>query len=83
MNWALTFIVVTHDQEEAMTLASRIAIMDRGVIKQVGTPTDIYEFPTTRFTADFIGSINLFDGVGKRHHGRNGPHRGRPGRLHI
>jgi len=61
----VTFIVVTHDQEEAMTLASRIAIMDRGVIKQVGTPTDIYEFPTTRFTADFIGSINLFDGVVK------------------
>ncbi len=61
----VTFIVVTHDQEEAMTLASRIAIMDHGVIKQVGTPTDIYEFPTTRFTADFIGSINLFDGVVK------------------
>ena len=58
----VTFMVVTHDQEEAMTLASRIAIMDRGVIKQVGTPTDVYEFPTTRFTADFIGSINLFDG---------------------
>lgn len=59
----VTFIVVTHDQEEAMTLASRIAIMDRGVIKQVGTPTDVYEFPTSRFTADFIGSINLFDGA--------------------
>ena len=59
----VTFIVVTHDQEEAMTLASRIAIMDRGVIKQVGTPTDVYEFPTSRFTADFIGSINLFDGT--------------------
>jgi putrescine transport system ATP-binding protein len=59
----ITFIVVTHDQEEAMTLADRIAIMDRGVIRQVGTPTDIYEFPNSRFTADFIGSINLFDGV--------------------
>jgi putrescine transport system ATP-binding protein len=58
----ITFIVVTHDQEEAMTLADRIAIMDRGVIRQVGTPTDIYEFPNSRFTADFIGSINLFDG---------------------
>ncbi|MGB7204444.1 MAG: ABC transporter ATP-binding protein [Anderseniella sp.] len=58
----ITFIVVTHDQEEAMTLASRIAIMDLGVIKQVGTPTDVYEFPNSRFTADFIGSINLFDG---------------------
>ena len=59
----ITFIVVTHDQEEAMTLASRIAIMDRGVIRQVGTPTDVYEFPSSRFTADFVGSINLFDGT--------------------
>ncbi len=59
----ITFIVVTHDQEEAMTLASRIAIMDRGVIRQVGVPTDVYEFPNSRFTADFVGSINLFDGT--------------------
>jgi putrescine transport system ATP-binding protein len=58
----ITFIVVTHDQEEAMTLASRIAVMDRGVIRQTGTPTDIYEFPKSRFVADFIGSINLFEG---------------------
>ena len=59
----ITFIVVTHDQEEAMTLASRIAIMDRGIIRQVGVPTDVYEFPNSRFTADFVGSINLFDGT--------------------
>ena len=59
----VTFVVVTHDQEEAMTLSTRIAIMDRGEIVQTGTPTDIYEFPETRFTADFIGSINLFEGV--------------------
>ncbi len=58
----VTFIVVTHDQEEAMTLATRIAVMDQGVIRQVGTPTDIYEFPSSRFVADFIGSINLFEG---------------------
>jgi putrescine transport system ATP-binding protein len=58
----ITFIVVTHDQEEAMTLATRIAVMDRGLIRQIGTPTDIYEFPRTRFVADFIGSINIFDG---------------------
>jgi putrescine transport system ATP-binding protein len=58
----VTFIVVTHDQEEAMTLATRIAVMDRGVIRQIGTPTEIYEFPKTRFVADFIGSINIFDG---------------------
>ena len=58
----ITFIVVTHDQEEAMTLASRISVMDRGVIRQTGTPTEIYEFPRSRFVADFIGSINLFEG---------------------
>ena len=59
----ITFIVVTHDQEEAMTLASRIAVMDRGVIRQIGKPTEIYEFPNSRFVADFIGSINQFDGT--------------------
>ncbi|MEJ8570159.1 ABC transporter ATP-binding protein [Microbaculum marinum] len=59
----VTFIVVTHDQEEAMTLSTRIAVMDRGQIMQVGAPTDIYEYPDNRFTADFIGSINLFDGI--------------------
>jgi putrescine transport system ATP-binding protein len=59
----VTFVVVTHDQEEAMTLSTRIAVMDRGSIMQVGTPTDIYEYPNCRFTADFIGSINLFEGV--------------------
>jgi putrescine transport system ATP-binding protein len=58
----ITFIVVTHDQEEAMTLSSRIAVMDRGVIRQVGTPNEIYEFPSNRFVADFIGSINQFEG---------------------
>ena len=58
----VTFIVVTHDQEEAMTLASRIGVMNRGEIVQVGTPRQIYEFPATRFVADFIGSVNLFEG---------------------
>lgn len=58
----ITFIVVTHDQEEAMSLSTRIAVMDRGQIVQVGRPTEIYEYPRTRFTADFIGSINFFDG---------------------
>ncbi|HEX9139462.1 MAG TPA: polyamine ABC transporter ATP-binding protein, partial [Steroidobacteraceae bacterium] len=58
----VTFIVVTHDQEEAMTLATRIGVMNRGEIVQVGTPRQIYEFPTSRFVADFIGSVNLFAG---------------------
>lgn len=58
----ITFVVVTHDQEEAMTMSSRIAVMDRGQIAQVGTPTEIYEYPTSRFTAEFIGSVNMFEG---------------------
>jgi putrescine transport system ATP-binding protein len=57
----VTFIVVTHDQEEAMTLADRIAVMDKGVVRQVGSPTEIYEFPANRFVASFIGSITTFE----------------------
>jgi putrescine transport system ATP-binding protein len=57
----VTFIVVTHDQEEAMTLATRIGIMNHGRIVQVGTPHEIYEFPKTRFTAEFIGNVNMFE----------------------
>ncbi|MEE8527049.1 MAG: ABC transporter ATP-binding protein [Gammaproteobacteria bacterium] len=59
----VTFVVVTHDQEEAMTLSTRIAVMNEGRFVQVGTPGEIYEHPETRFTADFIGKINMFDGV--------------------
>jgi len=55
----VTFVVVTHDQEEAMTLSTRMAVMDQGRVMQVGTPTRIYEFPANSFTADFIGSINM------------------------
>jgi putrescine transport system ATP-binding protein len=62
----VTFIVVTHDQEEAMALSTRIAVMNRGRIVQTGTPTDIYEYPNCRFSADFIGSINLFEGTVER-----------------
>jgi putrescine transport system ATP-binding protein len=59
----VTFIVVTHDQEEAMTLSTRMAVMDKGRIMQIGTANDIYEFPKNRFVAGFIGSINQFDGT--------------------
>jgi putrescine transport system ATP-binding protein len=59
----ITFIVVTHDQDEAMALATRIAVMDRGKVVQVGTPAEIYEFPQTRFVADFVGTTNLFEGT--------------------
>ncbi|KQV54849.1 MULTISPECIES: ABC transporter ATP-binding protein [unclassified Caulobacter] len=59
----ITFIMVTHDQDEALALASRCAVMNRGVLQQVATPSDLYEFPNSRFVADFIGSVNLFEGV--------------------
>ena len=58
----VTFIVVTHDQEEAMTLSTRIAMMDAGRFMQIGTPTEIYEFPESRLVANFIGSANMFEG---------------------
>jgi putrescine transport system ATP-binding protein len=58
----LTFLIVTHDQEEAMTVSDRIAVMDKGVIVQVATPAEIYEAPNSRYVADFIGDINIFDG---------------------
>ncbi len=59
----LTFVIVTHDQEEAMTLADRIAVMDHGEIVQVATPAEIYEAPATRHIADFIGDVNLFHAI--------------------
>jgi len=59
----VTCVMVTHDQEEAMTMADRIAIMDQGRIMQVGQPREIYEFPNSKLTAEFIGSINLFKAV--------------------
>ena len=58
----ITFIMVTHDQDEALAIASRIAVMNKGSIAQLGTPSDLYEFPGSRFVADFIGSVNLFEG---------------------
>jgi putrescine transport system ATP-binding protein len=59
----ITFIVVTHDQEEAMALSTRIAVMDRGQVYQVGQPAEIYEYPNCRFTAGFIGTMTIFDGT--------------------
>ena len=58
----VTFVVVTHDQEEAMTLSTRIAMMDAGRFMQIGTPTEIYEYPESRLVANFIGSANMFEG---------------------
>ncbi|MYZ48639.1 ABC transporter ATP-binding protein [Propylenella binzhouense] len=59
----LTFVIVTHDQEEAMTVADRIAVMNHGRIVQIATPAEIYEAPRTRYVADFIGSVNIFGGT--------------------
>lgn len=58
----VTFIMVTHDQDEALAMADRCAVMDRGRLMQLATPSSLYEFPANKFTADFIGSVNLFEG---------------------
>jgi len=57
----VTCVMVTHDQEEAMTMANRVSVMHLGEIMQVGSPSEIYEFPNSRHTAEFIGSVNIFD----------------------
>lgn len=67
----ITFIYVTHDQEEALTMSDRIAVMHDGIIDQIGTPTEIYEHPANKFVATFIGETNIFEGVIV---GQNGTH---------
>jgi ABC-type Fe3+/spermidine/putrescine transport system ATPase subunit len=57
-----TFLVVTHDQEEALGMAQRVAVMNHGRLVQTGPPAEIYERPNSRFVADFVGAVNLFDG---------------------
>lgn len=59
----ITFIMVSHDQEEAMTMSTRIGLLNEGKILQVGGPTEIYEYPNSKYVANFIGSVNLFDGI--------------------
>ena len=67
----MTFIIVTHDQEEAMTMANRIGVMDAGRLEQVATPRELYEAPASRWVAEFVGDVNLFDGeVASREHNR-------------
>jgi len=67
----MTFIIVTHDQEEAMTVADRIAVMDAGRIEQVAVPRELYEAPSSRWIAEFVGDINIFEGqIGSREDGR-------------
>jgi putrescine transport system ATP-binding protein len=69
----LTFIIVTHDQEEAMTVAGRIGVMDAGRLEQVATPRELYEAPATRWVAQFVGTINLFEGHLQRESARATP----------
>jgi spermidine/putrescine ABC transporter ATP-binding subunit len=59
----ITFVMVTHDQDEALAMAGRCAVMDRGKLMQTATPSNLYEFPANKFVADFIGSVNLFEGT--------------------
>src|SRR5947209_6877713 len=58
----MTFIIVTHDQEEAMTVADRIGVMDAGRLEQVATPRELYEAPASRWVAEFVGDVNIFEG---------------------
>lgn len=80
----ITFVFVTHDQEEALTLSDRIAVFNDGGIEQVGTPADLYERPQTRFVATFLGSTNLVEGeLSRRLTGIDGLVSIRPERIHI
>jgi putrescine transport system ATP-binding protein len=65
----MTFIIVTHDQEEAMTVADRIGVMDNGRLEQVATPRQLYEAPNSRWIAEFVGDVNIFDGQVEQHEG--------------
>jgi spermidine/putrescine transport system ATP-binding protein len=65
----ITFIYVTHDQEEALTMSDRIAVMSKGVVLQIGKPEEIYERPASKYVADFIGETNFIDGVVKNQNG--------------
>jgi putrescine transport system ATP-binding protein len=67
----MTFIIVTHDQEEAMTVASRIGVMDAGRLEQVASPRELYEAPGSRWIAEFVGDVNMFEGqIASREAGR-------------
>ncbi|GAA1798957.1 ABC transporter ATP-binding protein [Agromyces neolithicus] len=80
----ITFIFVTHDQEEALTLSDRIAVFNDGRIEQLGTPAELYERPTSRFVADFVGTSNLFDADRSREIlGREGHHSVRPEKMTV
>jgi ABC-type Fe3+/spermidine/putrescine transport system ATPase subunit len=80
----ITFIFVTHDQEEALTLSDRVAVFNNGRIEQLGTPSELYERPASRFVADFVGTSNLFDDrVSTELLGRGGVHSVRPEKMTV
>ncbi len=80
----ITFIFVTHDQEEALTLSDRVAVFNNGRIEQLGTPAELYERPVSRFVADFVGTSNLFDDDRSRAIlGRGGQHSVRPEKMTV
>ncbi|MEO5966131.1 MAG: ABC transporter ATP-binding protein [Candidatus Limnocylindrales bacterium] len=80
----ITFIYVTHDQEEALTMSDRIAVFNRGRIEQVGAPADVYEHPATRFVAGFVGTSNLItDDVAETLFGTRGTYTVRPEKIHL
>jgi putative spermidine/putrescine transport system ATP-binding protein len=80
----ITFIYVTHDQEEALTMSDRLAVFNRGRIEQLGTPADVYERPSTQFVAGFVGTSNLLRGdVARTVLGREGTYTIRPEKMHL
>jgi putative spermidine/putrescine transport system ATP-binding protein len=80
----ITFVYVTHDQEEALTMSNRIAVFNQGRIEQIGTPADVYEHPSTTFVAGFVGTSNLLAGVtAETVLGRSGTFTIRPEKIHI
>jgi putative spermidine/putrescine transport system ATP-binding protein len=80
----ITFVFVTHDQEEALTMSDRIAVFSAGRIEQVGAPADVYEHPATAFVAGFVGTSNLLTGaVAQAVLGRDGVFSVRPEKIHV
>jgi putative spermidine/putrescine transport system ATP-binding protein len=80
----ITFIYVTHDQEEALTMSDRIAVFNEGRVEQVGAPADVYERPTTVFVAGFVGTSNLLSGEAARAIvGEPGPYTVRPEKIRL
>jgi putative spermidine/putrescine transport system ATP-binding protein len=80
----ITFVYVTHDQEEALTMSDRLAVFDRGRVEQLGTPADVYERPASAFVAGFVGISNVVDGnVARSIVGDAGPYTVRPEKIHL